>query len=127
MTGKPGTAGRAARWRGRTAAFLAVLAACLPALAQERVTLNFANTEIDAVVRAVAQFTGKTFILDPRVKGTLNLTIEQPLSPNQAMAALSAALRLQGVALVESGGVVRVLPEADAKLQGGPVQSGRPG
>jgi general secretion pathway protein D len=103
-----------------------VLAACVPALAQERVTLNFANTEIDAVVRAVAQFTGKTFILDPRVKGTLNLTIEQPLSPDQAMAALSAALRLQGVALVESGGVVRVVPEADAKLQGGPVQSGRP-
>jgi general secretion pathway protein D len=103
-----------------------VLAACVPAVAQERVTLNFANTEIDAVVRAVAQFTGKTFIVDPRVKGTLNLTIEQPLSPDQAMAALSAALRLQGVALVESGGVVRVVPEADAKLQGGPVQSGRP-
>ncbi len=125
MTGKPGRAGPAARRRGRTAAFLVLLASCVPAAAQERVTLNFANTEIDAVVRAVAQFTGKTFIVDPRVKGTLNLTIEQPLSADQAMAALSAALRLQGVALVESGGVVRVVPEADAKLQGGPVQSGR--
>src|SRR5260221_10065532 len=59
-----------------------------------------------------------------RVKGTLNLTIEQPLSADQAMAALSAALRLQGIALVESGGVVRVVPEADAKLQGGRGQSG---
>jgi general secretion pathway protein D len=92
--------------------------------AQERVTLNFSNTEIDAVVRAIAQFTGKVFIVDPRVKGTLTLTIEQPLTPDQALAALSAALRMQGVVLVESGGVVRVVPEADAKLQGGAVQSG---
>jgi general secretion pathway protein D len=96
------------------------------AAAQERVTLNFSNTEIDAVVRAIAQFTGKVFIVDPRVKGTLTLTIEQPLSPDQALAALSAALRMQGVVLVESGGVVRVVPEADAKLQGGAVQFGPP-
>ncbi|HEY7655423.1 MAG TPA: type II secretion system secretin GspD [Burkholderiales bacterium] len=107
------------------AALLVVLALCGPAGAQdERVTLNFSNTEIEAVVRAIAKFTGKVFVVDPRVKGTLNLTIEQPLSPEQALAALSAALRLQGVVLVESGGVVRVVPEADAKLQGGAVQYG---
>ena len=95
-------------------------------VAQERVTLNFSNTEIDAVVRAIAQFTGKVFIVDPRVKGTLSLTVERPLSPDQALEALSAALRLQGIVLVESGGVVRVVPEADAKLQGGAVRSGPP-
>lgn len=111
----------------RVAALLAALVFCSAAAAQEKVTLNFANTEIDAVIRAIAQFTGKSFIVDPRVKGTLNLTIDQPLTPDQAMAALSAALRLQGITLVESGGVVRVVPEADAKLQGGAVQSGRAG
>ena len=108
------------------ATLLVVLAMCAGAAAQERVTLNFSNTEIEAVVRAISQFTGKVFIVDPRVKGTLNLTIEQPLSPDQALAALSAALRLQGVVLVESGGIVRVVPEADAKLQGGAVQFGPP-
>lgn len=108
------------------ATLLVALTLSAGAAAQERVTLNFSNTEIDAVVRAIAQFTGKVFIVDPRVKGTLTLTIEQPLSPDQALAALSAALRMQGVVLVESGGVVRVVPEADAKLQGGAVQSGPP-
>jgi general secretion pathway protein D len=112
--------------RLQVAAALVALALCFGAAAQERVTLNFSNTEIEAVVRAISQFTGKVFIVDPRVKGTLNLTIEQPLSPDQALAALSAALRLQGIVLVESGGVVRVVPEADAKLQGGAVQSGPP-
>jgi general secretion pathway protein D len=108
----------------RVAPLLVALALCAGAAAQERVTLNFSNTEIEAVVRAIAQFTGKVFIVDPRVKGTLNLTIEQPQSADQALAALSAALRMQGIVMVESGGVVRVVPEADAKLQGGAVQSG---
>jgi general secretion pathway protein D len=112
--------------RLRAATALVALALCAGAAAQERVTLNFSNTEIEAVVRAISQFTGKVFVVDPRVKGTLNLTIEQPLSPDQALAALSAALRLQGIVLVESGGVVRVVPEADAKLQGGTVQFGPP-
>jgi general secretion pathway protein D len=112
--------------RARLATVLVALAMCAGAAAQERVTLNFSNTEIEAVVRAISQFTGKVFIVDPRIKGTLNLTIEQPLSPEQALAALSAALRLQGIVLVESGGVVRVVPEADAKLQGGAVQLGPP-
>ena len=109
------------------ASLLAALVFSAGVAAQERVTLNFSNTEIEAVVRAISQFTGKAFIVDPRVKGTLNLTIEQPLSPEQALSALSAALRLQGVVMVESGGVVRVVPEADAKLQGGAVQIGPPG
>jgi len=120
---QPSVALRLSLW---TASLLAALIFGAGAAAQERVTLNFSNTEIEAVVRAISQFTGKAFIVDPRVKGTLNLTIEQPLSPDQAMAALSAALRLQGVVMVESGGVVRVVPEADAKLQGGAVQIGPP-
>ena len=112
--------------RPRIAALLAALVLAASAPAQERVTLNFVNAEIDAVARAIGGFTGKVFIVDPRVKGTLTLSVEQPMSPDEALAALSAALRLQGVALVESGNVVRVVPEADAKLQGGAVVSGRP-
>src|SRR5207248_7889272 len=54
------------------------------------------------------------------------LTVEQPVTAEQALAALSAALRLQNVAVVDSGGVIRLVPEADARLQGGPVQLGAP-
>jgi general secretion pathway protein D len=124
--GTPASRSRGGWLHLRLATLLLALALCTGATAQERVTLNFSNTEIEAVVRAISQFTGKVFIVDPRVKGTLTLTIEQPLSPEQALAALSAALRLQGVVMVESGGVVRVVPEADAKLQGGAVQVGPP-
>ena len=112
----------------RRAVILLAVVLCLSAgaPAQDRVTLNFVNADIDSVARAIGKFTGKVFIVDPRVKGTLTLTVEQPMSADEALAAMSAALRMQGVVMVESGNVVRVVPEADAKLQGGAVQSGRP-
>jgi general secretion pathway protein D len=119
---------RIAYWvlAGAVACALAGPLAVAPAsAAEDRVTLNFVNTEVDAVVRAVAEFTGRSFIVDPRVKGTMNLTIERSLTREQALAALTAALRLQGYAVVDSGGIMRVVPEADAKLQGGSVQIGR--
>src|SRR5882724_2246879 len=112
-----------ARW---LAALLAAFMLATAAHAQERLTLNFANTDIEAVARAMADFTGRTFIVDPRVKGTVNLNVDQPMTPDEALAALSAALRLQNIALVDAGGVIRVVPEADAKLQGGAVQTGTP-
>ena len=90
----------------------------------DTVVLNFVNADIEAVVRAIGQFTGRTFVIDPRVKGTLTLITERPVTRQQAFEELLSALRLQGFTLVESsepGGVARVLPEADAKLQGGRV------
>src|SRR3954447_10798009 len=96
------------------------------AFAQQRLTLNFANAEIEAVGRAMADFTGRTIIVDPRVKGTVTLTVEQQLTPDQAVGVLSSALRLQNIAVVDSGGVIRIVPEADARLQGRPAHSGAP-
>jgi general secretion pathway protein D len=90
----------------------------------DTVMLNFVNADLEAVVRAVGQFTGRTFVIDPRVKGTLTLVTERPVTRQQAFEELLSALRLQGFTLVESpdaGGVARILPEADAKLQGGRV------
>ena len=37
------------------------------------VTLNFVNADIEGVVKAVSEITGKNFVLDPRVKGTVNI------------------------------------------------------
>ncbi len=93
--------------------------------AQERVTLNFVDADLEAVVRAIGHFTGRTFVIDPRVKGTLNLVSEKPMSRSRALAALTAALRLRGFAIVEVSGISRVVPEADAKFQGGPVDVSR--
>ncbi|MDR3367585.1 MAG: type II secretion system secretin GspD [Rhodoferax sp.] len=95
----------------------AVAQPSVQAKAGEPVTLNFQNAEIDAVARTFASITGKNVVVDPRVKGTVTLVTDKPVSRAVAMAQFVSALRLQGFTLVESGGLYKVVPEAEAKLQ----------
>ncbi|WP_296541865.1 type II secretion system secretin GspD [Rhodoferax sp.] len=83
----------------------------------EPVMLNFNNAEIDAVARTFASITGRNVVVDPRVKGTMTLVTGKPVSRAAAMGQFVAALRLQGYTLVETEGLYKVVPEADAKLQ----------
>jgi len=99
---------------------IALAAPSVPAAA-EPVTLNFVNAEIDAVAKAIAQMTGRNFLLDPRVKGTINIVSSSPVPREQVYAVFLSALRLHGLAAVEAGGVTKIVPEADAKQNAGPV------
>lgn len=87
----------------------------------EFVTLNFSNAEIEAVARTMASITGFNVVVDPRVKGTISLVTDKAVSRRVAMNQFLAALRLQGFTMVESAGLYKVVPEADAKLQSGAV------
>ncbi|MGO4329712.1 type II secretion system secretin GspD [Cupriavidus sp. 2TAF22] len=91
---------------------------------RDQVVLNFVNADLESVVKAVGQATGKNFVIDPRVKGSVNLVTEQPVSRSQALETLGSVLRMQGYAMVESNGFTKVVPEADAKLQGSPIVVG---
>src|SRR5204862_223385 len=92
--------------------------------ADEPVTLNFVNADIEAVVKAVAEMTGRNFVLDPRVKGVVNIVSARPVPVSLVYPTLLSALRLQGYAAVESNGVTKIVPEADAKQHASPVTVG---
>jgi general secretion pathway protein D len=85
------------------------------------VTVNFVNADIEAVTRAMGAMLNKQFIVDPRVKGQITVYSEQPMQVGQAYIQYLAALRGLGFTVVDSGGLSKVVPEADAKLQGGAV------
>jgi general secretion pathway protein D len=85
------------------------------------VTLNFVNADIDGVVRAVSEITGKNFVLDPRVKGTVNIVSARPMSRALVYEVFLSALRLQGYAAIEERGIIKIVPESDAKLQSSPT------
>ena len=84
--------------------------------AEEPVTLNFVNADIEAVAATIGQMTQRNFLIDPRVKGTVNIVSSRPVPASAAYDMFLSALRLQGYATVEGDGVVKILPEADAKL-----------
>jgi len=92
-----------------------------------QVTVNFVNADIEAVTRAMAVMIERQIIVDPRVKGTITVYSEQPVSVREAYLNYLAALRGLGFTLVDSAGLLKVVPEADAKLQAGTVSIGAPG
>jgi len=107
------------------AAAVAVLLLTQPLYAaNDAVTLNFVNADIDAVIKAVGEMTGRNFVLDPRVKGVVNIVSATPVPRALIYPTLLSALRLQGLAAIEGAGVTKIVPEAEAKQQGMPVVTG---
>ena len=89
----------------------------VPTVADEgSVTLSFSNADIESVANVLAKATGQTILVDPKVKGNINLISNRPLSKAKALDAFSTALRTSGFALVSVNGIYRVVAEADAKL-----------
>jgi general secretion pathway protein D len=91
------------------------------AASEERITVNFVNADIQSVIKTVGQHTGKNFILDPRVTGTVNIVSDKPVSKDMLYRILLSALRVQGYAAVEGDGFVKIVPEAEAKTSAVPI------
>jgi general secretion pathway protein D len=87
------------------------------------ITLNFNATDIELVARTMGVISGVNVVVDPRVKGQMTLVSEKAVSPQVAMAQFLTSLRMQGFTMVESAGLFKVVPEADAKLQSAAVQT----
>ncbi len=70
------------------ASAVTTLALPLSASAQETANaaaLSFVNADIESVIKAIGHYTGMTFIIDPRVKGTLTLVSEKSLSKSASL------------------------------------------
>lgn len=104
----------------KKAAWMAVLflalSASVSAAPDDKVSLNFVNADIQEVIKAISQISKKNFLVDPRVKGSINIVSATPVSTELAYDILLSALRLQGYSAVDADGVTKIIPEADAKL-----------
>ena len=110
-------------WLAVTSAWCGAWAADAPVrtTTPDVVTLNFVNADIEGVVKAVGEITGKNFLLDPRVKGTVNIVSARPIARALVYDVLLSALRLQGFAAIEERGFVQIVPESEAKLHQSPT------
>jgi general secretion pathway protein D len=111
------------RWLIATLVWLAAAACAGGACAADKnlVTLNFVNADIEGVVKAVSEITGKNFVIDPRVRGTVNIISGKPIPRSRVYDVFLAALRVQGFVAIEDGGIVRIVPAADAKVFNSPT------
>lgn len=91
--------------------------AAAPALAQAsaRQTLNVQGADIRAFIQDVARMTGRTFIVDPAVTGTVTVTSERPLSRSELFEVFLSTLRANGLVVTQTGsGAYRISPAQGA-------------
>jgi general secretion pathway protein D len=102
-------------------ASLALAAACAGALAANapagstRITPNFKDADITQIIEAVTAATGKTFIVDPRVRAQVTMLSSTPMTTEQFYQAFLAILQVHGFMAVPAGNVIKVLPEANLR------------
>ena len=80
------------------------------------ILLNFQSADLQAVVKAMSQMTGRNILVDPRVRGQFTIVSARPMPVAAAYQVFLSALKAQGFTAVEGpGDVVRIIPVAEAK------------
>ena len=97
-----------------SAALLAGLLAA-PAVYAEKATLNLKDTDIRVLVETVSRLTGKTFLIDKRVQGTVTVISQHPMSEDEIYQTFLSAIKMHGFAAVQTGPVIKIVQEAQAK------------
>ncbi len=100
----------------------ALLMSANSALAQEQTwKINLKNADISEFVTQIAAITGKTFVVDPRVKGKVTVISNASLNEHDVYELFLAVLRVHGFAAIETSGVVRIQQQTLAKQSGSPL------
>lgn len=87
---------------------------CAQAMADE-ITLNLKDADIRALISTVSKFTGKNFIIDPRVKAKVTVISANTLTPEEVYEVFLSVLQVHGYAAVPTGAVIKIVPEVNAK------------
>jgi general secretion pathway protein D len=84
---------------------------------EERWTINLKDADIREFIDQVADITGETFIVDPRVKGQVTVLSKTPLSLSEVYALFLSVMATHGFSVVSEGGQSSVIPNAEAKAE----------
>jgi len=90
-------------------------------LAQEQASINFRDADINTLIESVAEITGRSFVVDPRVRGNVTIIAPNTIDADMLYQAFLSALQVQGFQAVDDGAVVRIVPfnQAFGVLGGG--------
>ncbi len=78
-------------------------------------TVNLKETDIQELIKFVAEATDTTIVVDPAVKGKVKVVSSKPVSRTELYDLFLSILEVHGYTAVRSGGVVRVIQSKDAR------------
>ncbi len=91
----------------------------------DEITLNLKDADIRALISTVSKFTGKNFIIDPRVKAKVTVISANTLTPEAVYEVFLSVLQVHGYAAVPTGSVIKIVPEVNAKQGPLPLSSAK--
>lgn len=97
-------------WTKFSVAFCLIWSLSFKPFAAETVQINFRDADIRSVIESVAEITGKSFVLDARVKGKVTIISPGPIDSSLLYQAIISAIQVNGYQAVEDGAVTRILP-----------------
>lgn len=83
------------------------------------VTLNLKDAELSTLIQTVSEVTGKNFIVDPRVRGKVTVVSSSPMDADGVYATFLSVLQVQGFAAIPAGSTIKIVPETNARADGG--------
>jgi len=98
---------------------LPLTALLLASAVQAAVTLNLKDADISTLIATVSEVTGKNFIVDSRVKGKVTVISSKPMSAAGVYETFLGVLQINGFAVIPDGQAYKIVPEANAKQDGG--------
>lgn len=103
---------------------LSLILIATPVLANQTWKINLKDADISALVSEMAEITGKNFVVDPRVKGTVTVVSSKALNARELYELFQSVLSINGFAAVPSGPVVKIMPDSNARQSGVRVDLG---
>ncbi len=82
---------------------------------QTTITPAFRDADLTQIIEAVSQITGKTFIVDPRVRAQVTILSSTPMSPEAFYETFLSILQVHGFVAVPSGNSIKIIPDANAR------------
>ena len=79
------------------------------------ITPNYKDADINQIIQAVGEVTGKNFIIDPRVNAKVTMLSSTPMSPEAFYQAFLSVLQVYGYAAVPAGKVIKIIPNTDVR------------
>jgi len=105
---------RSKRFQGLMLAMLLPLMSLAHAQ-EETWRLNLKDADIRAFVTQVADITGYSFVVDPRVKGKVTVLSSAPLNKDEIYNLFLAVLQVHGFTAIPGEEVIKVVQQVDAK------------
>lgn len=82
--------------------------------------MNIRDADLKEFVMQIADITGKTFVVDPRIKGNVTVISSAAMDKDRIYALFLSVLRVHNTVAMPSGDIIRIIPNAQGKQTPGP-------